>query len=127
MDPVSDMFIRIKNAGKAGHETVQIPYSKLKHDIAKTLERFGFVGKVDKKGKRIKKFLEFPLVYQEESPLVRNVKLISKPSRRIYSSYRVFHRVRHRGIVIVSTPRGVMSSDEAKKMRVGGEMIAEIW
>ncbi len=127
MDPISDMFIRIKNAQRAGHESVQIPYSRLKHDIARVLERFGFTGHADRRGKRVRKILEIPLLYKEADPAVYYVSLISRPSLRLYAPYRALKRARHGGIVIVSTSKGVMSGSEAHKEKVGGQLIAEVW
>ncbi|MEK7082063.1 MAG: 30S ribosomal protein S8 [Patescibacteria group bacterium] len=127
MDPISDMFIRLKNASRAGHKTVFIPYSRLKHEIARVLERHGYVGGLDRKGKRARKTLEVALIGGKENPAIRDVALISKPSRRLYRPFRRIARSRRGGIVIVSTPRGVMSGEEAKKEKAGGEMIAEIW
>ncbi len=127
MDPISDMFIRIKNAYKAGHEAVQIPYSKFKHEIAKTLERAGLTGEIERKGKRVRKTLEIKLKYKEEEAAINDIKLISKPSRRLYASYKDLVKPRHGGIVVLSTPKGVMTSQEARKDKVGGELIAEVW
>lgn len=128
MDPISDMFIRIKNAYRAGHEAVFIPYSKFKYEIAKTMERSGFVGKVDRKGKRVRKVLEVALKYNVEGePAVSGVRLISKPSRRLYTPYGGIRRAEHGGSWIISTSQGVMSGPEAKKAKVGGELIAEVW
>ncbi|MBI2640772.1 MAG: 30S ribosomal protein S8 [Candidatus Sungbacteria bacterium] len=127
-DPISDMFIRIKNAYRAGHKAVLIPYSKFKHEIAKVLERGGFTGKIERKGKRVRKVLEIALRYSGNGePALGGVRLISKPSRRLYSSHRDLSRAREGGTLIISTPQGVMSGKEARKAKVGGEMIAEIW
>ena len=127
MDPISDLFIRIKNAQKAGHETAHIPYSKLKHEITKAFERAGFTGKTERKGKRVHKFLEITLLYEGGQPKFRGVKLISKPSRRLYTPYRALRRAPHGGVVLVSTPKGILTDSEAKKEKVGGQLIAEIW
>mgnify|MGYP001605888669 FL=1 len=127
MDPISDMFIRIKNAQKAGHESVQIYHSKFKHEILKVLERSGFVGKIERKGKRLRRTLEVALLYKDEAPKVNDVKLISKPSRRLYAPYKELGRPRHGGIIILSTPMGVMTSIDARKAKVGGQLIAEVW
>lgn len=127
MDPISDMFIRIKNAQKAGQESVQIPYSKFKHEIAKVLERGGWVKQTERKGKRIRKFLEIQLSYKEGVPLVREVKLISKPSRRLYAPQQNLPQSRHGGLIVMTTSQGVMSSKEAAKAKVGGQVIAEVW
>ena len=127
MDPVSDMFIRIKNASGAGHETVAIPYSRFKHEIARLLERHGYVVGIERKGKRVRKILEVALKGGRENPAIHDVILISKPSRRLYAPFRDIARAKRGGIVIISTPQGVMSGDEARKAKVGGEMIAEVW
>ena len=127
MDPISDMFIRIKNAGVAGHESVRIPYSKFKYEIARVLERNGFVGRVERKGKRIKKILEIPLISRNAEPAIANVTLISKPSRRLYTPCRELRSARHGGAVVLSTQKGVLTGAEARKEKVGGELIAEVW
>lgn len=127
MDPISDMFIRIKNAQRARHESVRMPYSRMKHEIVKILEREGLVGAVEKKGKRVKKILEAKLLYDAEGPLIREVKLVSKPSRRVYASYKDLPPARQGGVIVVSTPKGILSGREARKERVGGEVIAEVW
>lgn len=127
MDPISDMFIRLKNASRAGHETVAIPYSRFKHEIARVLEREGFVAGLERKGKRVRKILEVALKGGKDNPAIHDVALISKPSRRLYRPFREIGRAQKGGIVLVSTPHGVMSGDEARKAKAGGEMIAEIW
>lgn len=127
MDPVTDMFIRIKNAQKAGHDTVQIPHSKFKYEIAKVLERAGYVKKVERKGKRVRKILAVTLLYKEKEPAISQVRFISRPSQRFYRSYKDVKSSPHGGVVILSTSKGVMTSIEAKKEKVGGQLIAEIW
>lgn len=128
MDPISDMFIRIKNAYRAGHESALVPYSKFRYEIAKALERAGFLGKVERKGKRVRKSIEVPMQYNKEGgPAMNGVKIISKPSRRLYTPYRGIRRGVQGGVLILSTPQGVMSGQEARRAKVGGEVIAEIW
>ena len=126
-DPISDMLIRIKNAQAAKHEAVRIPYSLLKHEIAKALERSGMVGASERKGKRVRKILELQLRYPEGTPAIKEVRLISKPSRRLYASYRDLYRAPRGGVILLTTPRGVLSSVEARKQKVGGQLIAEVW
>ncbi len=126
-DPISDMFIRIKNAQRAGHETVQFFYSKYKYEIAKVLGRTGYVGAIERKGKRVKKTIEITLQYKEKDPVIHDVKLLSKPSRRVYASYKELRPSRRGGVVMVSTPKGVLTTEEAKKEKMGGELIAEVW
>lgn len=126
MDPISDMLIRIKNAERAGHESVQVSHSKYKMEIAKALERAGWVGAVERKGKRVRKFLEISLK-SKSAKHISNVKFLSKPSRRLYAGAADLPLARHGGTVIVTTSRGVMSALEARKEKIGGQLIAEIW
>lgn len=127
MDPISDMFIRIKNAQIAGHAMVRMSYSKFKYEIARALEANGYVGAIERKGKRIKKILEIALRYNEDKPAICGVTLISKPSNRMYAPAKDLHAGRKGGIIIVSTPKGVMSGKDARKQKVGGMLIAEVW
>lgn len=127
MDPISDMFIRIKNAQNAGHETVQLPYSRMKHEIARALERTGFVGHAERKGKRVKKFLEVALIGGKEKPGLAGVKLISTPGRRVYISYQDVRSASHGGAVLLTTSKGILSGNEARRDKVGGQLLAEVW
>lgn len=128
MDPISDMLIRIKNAQKAGHEAVSMPFSKFKFAIAKILEKNGYVGAILKRGKKIKKFIEIDLLYKDKNPRISSIKRISKPGKRIYLSKGDMRPIRQGyGISIISTSRGLMTNKEAKKEGMGGEIIAEIW
>ncbi|MEK7541350.1 MAG: 30S ribosomal protein S8 [Patescibacteria group bacterium] len=126
-DPISDMLIRIKNAQTAGHATVLMPYSRFKHEIAKALSRSGFVAGIERKGKRVRKALEVALRGGAAAPAIRGVKLFSTPGLRRYVPYRALRAAPHGGMYILTTPKGVMSSAEARKEKVGGELIAEIW
>ena len=121
------MFIRIKNAQRARQEAVRIPYSQMKHEIAKALERLGMVGTSERKGKRIRKILDIQLLYPQGQPAIREVKLISKPSRRLYASYRDVYPAGRGGIILLTTPQGILSSIEARRQKVGGELLAELW
>lgn len=128
MDPIADMLIRIKNAYRARHETVIVPYSKLKVEIARVLAERSYIGGVEKRGKKIRKYLELGLRYVDGQPAIREVRRVSKPSRRTYVARRALKPVRQgTGIVILSTSRGVMSDGEARKLKVGGEVICEVW
>lgn len=122
------MFIRIKNAQRAGKESVLVPYSKFKYEIAVLLHRAGFAGEAERRGKKTRKTIEVPLQYNKEGkPTISDIKLISRPSRRMYSSCRELKLSRRGGIIVVSTPQGVKSVEEALKAKVGGQLIAEIW
>ncbi len=127
MDPISDMFIRIKNAQRAGHLSVRIPHSKFKHEILKVLEGHGFIGSIERRGKRVKKVLYAGLLYRNEIPMIREVKFLSRPGRRVQMPYKKLRTAVHGGMVILSTSKGVMSEREARHEKIGGELIAEIW
>ena len=127
MDPISDMLIRIKNAQRARHEMVRFSHSKFKYEIARALETNGYIGKIERKGKRIKKILEIELQYVDERPKIQGITLISKPSNRIYMGTKNLNTGRRGGIILISTPKGVMSVREARKQNVGGMLIAEVW
>lgn len=127
MDPISDMFIRIKNAQLAGKDSVVFPYSKFKERIVKVLEKHELVKSADRKGKRVRKSLEVDLNPLESPVRIHDVKLISKPSRRLYAPFKKIPSPKHGGLILVSTPKGVMCEHEARKQKVGGQLLAEIW
>ncbi len=128
MDPISDMIITIKNAGAAGRDKVAISYSKLKEDIANVLKTEGFVKDVEKKSKGIKHSLSIDLFVENRMPKIKGVKRLSKPSKRIYKKASEIKAVRQGyGILVLSTPQGVMAGYKAKKAGVGGEALFSIW
>lgn len=132
-DPIADMITRIKNAGRAELDMVVMPHSRLKEEIANVLHAGGFVGPVSKKGKTVKKFLEVGLLYGDKvqgkrQPKIMDVKRISKPSRRIYQGFNEIRTARGNwGATIFSTPKGIMTDREAKKQKVGGEVLFKIF
>lgn len=133
-DPIGDMIIRIKNAGRAQLDTVVMPHSRLKEEIASVLTKAGYIASAEKKGKKIKKFLEIGILYAENktdgkrAPLISDVKRISKPSRRVYESSKDIRAPRGMwGSAILSTPKGIMLDREAKKQNVGGEVLFKIF
>ena len=128
MDPIGDMLVKIKNASKAGHESVSFPYSKIKQEIATALSRAGFVGKVSKKSGKKNELVEVELVYTEGNSKINDINRVSKVSRRVYSGVSTLKSVANgRGAYVLSTPKGVMTDKEAKKEHVGGEVILSIW
>ncbi len=127
-DPIADMFTRIRNAYAVNKETVSAPYSKLKMEIAKLLKKEGYIKEVVKRGKKFRKSLEITLLYKDGDASISNIKRVSKPSRRIYTPFKEIYSVRSgRGIKILSTSKGIMSDNDARKEKVGGEIIGEIW
>ncbi len=128
MDPISDMFVRIKNAYRARKESVIIPHSNLKAGIARVLKERGFIKDIEKKGKKVKKFLELALSYKDGSPSLLGLERVSKSTRRMYASKNELKTIRRgRGTFIISTSKGVMTREEALKAGLGGEIIAKVW
>lgn len=131
-DPIADMLNRIRNAQAVSKETVVIPFSNLKYEIAKILEEQKLVGKIEKKGRKPRKVLEITLKYppagQTDFPVISGLKRISKPGQRIYAGTKEIRSVRGGyGISIISTPNGLMTNKEAKRKKLGGEILCEIW
>ncbi|KPJ57307.1 30S ribosomal protein S8 [Parcubacteria bacterium DG_74_2] len=127
-DPITDMLNRIKNAFLVKKEKVLIPFSNLKFEMAKILEEKKFIEKVTKKGKKVKKTIEITLKYIEGISAMSGFKRISKPGQRIYLPAKKIKKVKGGyGIAIISTPKGLMADKEARKQRIGGEIICEIW
>ena len=128
MDPIADMLTSIRNAQAVSKETVKVPFSKLKFELAKVLEKSGFLKKVEKKGRGIKKFIEIKLRYEDKIPVISGIKKISKPGQRIYSGAKELRPVRSGyGISIISTSKGLMTNKEARKQNIGGEVICQVW
>ena len=128
MDVISDMLNRIKNAQAVGKPTAEIPFSNLKYEIAQLLVKMGFIEGVDKKGKKSKRTFEVTLKYQDKTPAILGIKRISKPGQRIYLPSRRIRKVKGGyGMSMVSTSKGLMTEKEARKQRIGGEILFEIW
>jgi len=126
-DPISDMLTRIKNAYMARKKQVVLPSSKIKFAIANILKQNGYVGDVKEEGDK-KKELTIKLIYKDNKAIMSNVKRISKPGRRIYAKAGDLSRVLNGyGMSIVSTSSGIMTGKDAKKKKVGGEIICEIY
>jgi small subunit ribosomal protein S8 len=127
VDPIADMINRIKNAQAVNKDTLEVPFSKIRFEIGRILERTGFLKKVELKTKKNKRPIELTLQYQEGVPAVSGVRRISKPGKRLYAGVAQLKKVaRKRGIVIVSTSKGLMTAGEAGKQNIGGELLCEI-
>ena len=127
-DPIADMIIRIKNAGNSHKESLSIPYSNLKFEICTLLEKEGFIKSVSKKGKKVSKSLEVELITEGYQPHIQGVKRVSKPSRRVYRKSDEIRPVRNGyGRLIFSTPKGLLTDVSARKAKVGGEALFQIW
>ncbi len=128
MDTISDMLIRIKNAQAVGHQTVNVPYSKIKYNLAKILEKEKMIQKSELWGKKIRKAIKIELKYNQGKPAISGLKRMSKLGQRIYLKKNQIKPVKQGyGFLIVSTPQGLMTGEEAQKKGIGGEVICQVW
>ncbi|MDO8579485.1 MAG: 30S ribosomal protein S8 [bacterium] len=127
-DPISNLIITLKNGSNAKLDTVSVPLSNFTASVADALARKGFVKPGVRKGKTAKKTLEIGLIYVNGKARITDVKRLSKPSKRLYRGYSDIHRViQGYGSMFISTPKGIISDDEARKQKVGGEILFTIW
>jgi small subunit ribosomal protein S8 len=128
-DTISDTLTRIRNAGMAGHDTTNIPYSKMSESIARILMREGFVHDVQVVGEGVRKQITVAMKYAgPKRPVFTAIERTSKPGRRIYVSHKNIRPTRQGvGIAILTTPKGVMTDNDAKRQGVGGEIICTVW
>jgi small subunit ribosomal protein S8 len=128
-DTIGDLIIRLKNAGAVNKETVSVPYSKLRHAVLTKLVEAGYIAAANTKGKKVQeKTLEVTLSYVNGEHRINGVKRVSKPGRRLYTKVADIHPVKFgRGHLILSTPAGILTNDEAKEKKVGGEQLFIIW
>jgi small subunit ribosomal protein S8 len=128
-DPIADMLTRIRNALVAGHETVQVPASKMKISIAEVLKGEGFVSDFEVLRDGIKRTIRIDLAYGgRKEPVISGLRRVSKPGLRVYVQKREIPRVYGGlGIAILSTPQGIMTGQEAWRRQVGGELLCYVW
>ena len=128
-DPIGDMIARIKNAQVRNHKKIELPSSNFKVKIANVLKSEGFIVdyKVNKKQSN-KSDLMINLKYNSGSPVISTIERISKPGRRIFSSAQSLPKINNGlGIAIISTPKGVMTDIDARKQKLGGEVICKVF
>lgn len=128
-DNISDLIIRLKNAGDAGKQTAVIPSTKMNAKVLDLLHKKGYVGAHAEKGKAPHSWFEVALLEGEShEPRIQDVKRHSKPSRRVYLRAEKIYPVRNGyGMLAVSTSKGIMSGDDARKANLGGEVLFEIY
>lgn len=125
-DPISDFIIRLQNASRVGKTSVSLSPSKLKMAIAQKLLGEGYLAEVENSKKN--EVLTVALAYKSGKPVISGVKRLSKPSRRLYVGARDVRPVkRGHGVMLLSTPKGIMTGKEAREAHVGGEVLFEIW
>ena len=131
-DPIADMLTRIRNASRARHPSCEMPASRMKRAIAEVLRDEGYIESFEERGEGVHKVLRVYLRYapggRGRDPVLLGIKRISKPGLRVYARAsnipRVFGGL---GTAILSTPRGVMSGTQARRLNVGGEVLAHVW
>lgn len=127
-DSIGDLIIQLKNAGNAGKHAISVPYSEFKYKVAEKLKEKGYAKLVTKRGKKIKKYLDIELEYKGKAPRINGVLRVSKPGRRIYKKTSEIFPVKYgKGAIILSTPKGVLTGEEARKQKTGGEALFKIW
>lgn len=128
MDHVSNMLIGIKNANRALRDSVVFPHSNFTYSIADKLSKEGFVGAISKKTRKGRPVFEVELISTNREPKVNEIKRISKSSRRMYTGVADIKSVKNgRGVMFLSTPKGILTDKEARKENVGGETLFIIW
>lgn len=129
MDSISDMIIRIKNAGLASKKSASFSFTKMKLGISEILQKEGFLSSVTQKEKKGgRKTIEVELIYDGKQPKIRGFERISKFSKRVYLKSKDIRPVkRGYGRLILSTPKGLMTDAEARKEKVGGEALFKVW
>jgi small subunit ribosomal protein S8 len=128
-DPVSDMLTRIRNANQALHEKVSIPTSKLKEEIARILAAEGYIEGYEVVGSGPRRNLEVKLRYGTgRKRVIEGLRRVSSPGRRVYASATDLPRVQGGlGVVVISTSQGLLPDREARRRKLGGEVVCEVW
>jgi len=128
-DPIGDLLTRIRNGQRAKKDSVLTPASKMRARVLDVLQREGYIRGYREEGVEVAtKALRIELKYFEGKPAIQHVARVSKPGRRVYSGAAEIPRIRNGlGIVIVSTPKGVLSDAEAREANVGGELLAQVF
>ena len=127
-DPIGDMLARIKNSLLRNHKNVELPSSKFKVKIAEVLKNEGYIINFEVLPEEKKPKLKIELKYNYGSPVISSIQRVSKPGRRIFSSAESLPKINNGlGIAIVSTPKGVMTDIDARKQKIGGEIICKVF
>ena len=127
-DPISDCLTRIRNGLMRGKKVVNTPFSKFKHELISLLVKEGYLNSCEKISINGKDVISISLKYADEAPAIRELKRVSKPSLRKYSSASDLEPVKSGlGLYVLSTSKGLMSDKEAKSQNIGGEVICEVF
>ena len=127
-DPIGDMIARIKNSQMRNHKKVEMPSSNFKMKIADVLKNEGYINGFNVDKNENKQVLIIDLKYNSGSPVISVIERVSKPGRRVFSSAQSLPKINNGlGIAIISTPKGVMTDIDARKQKVGGEIICKVF
>ena len=127
-DPIGDMLARIKNSQLRNHKKVEMPSSNFKMKIADVLKNEGYINGFNVDKNENKQILIIDLKYNSWSPVISVIERVSKPGRRVFSSAQSLPKINNGlGIAIISTPKGVMTDMDARKQKVGGEIICKVF
>ena len=128
MDAIANTLTLIRNAQAVSKEKAVIPFSNLVWEVIKILKRKEFIKDASKKGRKLKKVIEVEIKYVNDKPFIRGLKKVSKQGQRIYINNQDIRPVRDGfGIIILSTSKGLMTGQEAKRNNLGGEVLCKIW
>lgn len=127
-DPIADMLTRIRNAALVRKNQVSLPHSKIKQTVAEVLAKNNFIEKVEVSGEAGFKTLKITINEPDANSRITEIERLSKPGRRLYKAAREIPAIKHgRGIVVVSTSKGMMTGNEAKQAGLGGELICKVY
>ena len=123
-----DLLTKLKNAQAVKRESIKLPYSNMDLAIAEVLSKHKFIEEASKKGRMPKRLLELRLKYKEGNGVIQGIKILSKPSRKLYAGYQTIKPIRQGyGLLVLSTSKGILDGKSAKKQKVGGQLLFEIW
>ena len=127
-DPIADLLTRIRNAVLVGKNQITVPTSKLKLTVAQELKKAGYIADVKTESAKPRDVLVVTINKEGENPVINEIKRVSTPGRRVYVGANDIPKVKNgRGIVLVSTPKGVVTGQEAVKQRLGGELLLSVY
>ena len=128
-DPIGDFIVRLKNSTAVGKKSASVPFSKLKLAIALALKKAGYVGEISESGSGVSRVIIVELLYTTEGmSKINGVQRVSKPGRRLYAKAREVFPVKYgKGLMVLSTPQGILTDREARQNKLGGETLFKIW
>ena len=128
MDPIANFLTQIRNGYLANKNSISLPHSQIKETIANILSQAGYLGTITVTGQVPSKTLEIELLYHQKQPLLTHISRVSTPSVRRYASAdKIPHALSGKGLVILTTSKGLMTGRQARKLGVGGEVICQVW